>query len=134
MRRHMSGLVRVIGKREESAVAPTVLPKPETLVSNSRRKRAVAAAFIGTIIEWYDFFIYGTAAALIFPKLFFPNESETAGTIYSLGTFAAGFFFLPIGAFIFGNLGDRLGRQPGRVRALGCVGVSTLLFGVLPAL
>ena len=133
MRRHISGLGTVIGKREESAVPPTELPKPETLVSNSRRNKAVAAAFIGTIIEWYDFFIYGTAAALIFPKLFFPNESEAAGTIYSFGTFAAGFLFRPIGAVIFGNLGDRLGRKRSLIWTLVLMGVSTFLVGCLPA-
>ena len=109
------------------------MPGAETHAPNSRRNRAVAAAFIGTIIEWYDFFIYGTATALIFPKLFFPNESETAGTIYSFGTFAAGFFFRPIGAIIFGNLGDRLGRKRSLIWTLVLMGVSTFLVGCLPA-
>ena len=110
----------------------TELPPSEIQTANSRRNKAVAAAFIGTIIEWYDFFIYGTAAALIFPKLFFPNESEAAGTIYSFGTFAAGFLFRPIGAVIFGNLGDRLGRKRSLIWTLVLMGVSTFLVGCLP--
>lgn len=129
----VSGLGITVKKREESAVPSSALPGAEAHAPNSRRNRAVAAAFIGTIIEWYDFFIYGTAAALIFPKLFFPNESEAAGTIYSFGTFAAGFFFRPIGAVIFGNLGDRLGRKRSLIWTLVLMGVSTFLVGCLPA-
>ena len=112
---------------------PIESSQSEIHIANSRRNRAVAAAFIGTIIEWYDFFIYGTASALIFPRLFFPNESEAAGTIYSFGTFAAGFFFRPIGAIIFGNLGDRLGRKRSLIWTLVLMGISTFLVGCLPA-
>lgn len=105
----------------------------EIQISSSRRTKAVAAAFIGTIIEWYDFFLYGTAAALVFPKLFFPNESEAAATISSFSTFAAGFFVRPIGAIVFGYLGDRLGRKRTLVWTLALMGVSTFLVGCLPA-
>jgi MHS family shikimate/dehydroshikimate transporter-like MFS transporter len=95
-------------------------------------RRVVLASFIGTSIEWYDFFLYGTAAALVFNKLFFPTLDPFAGTMASFGTYAVGFFARPLGGMIFGHYGDRIGRKSMLVITLMMMGVSTFLIGVLP--
>src|SRR5207302_5590065 len=105
----------------------------ETGVDPKREKRAlveaVIASTVGTTIEWYDFFLYGTAAALVFPRLFFPGQSEFLGQILSFLTFTAGFVARPLGGVIFGHLGDRVGRKSTLVASLLLMGVSTLLIG-----
>src|SRR5262245_39008760 len=73
--------------------------------------RVVFSSFIGTTVEWYDFFLYGTASALVFNKLFFPKLDPLTGTMASYGTFAVGFVARPIGGMVFGHFGDRLGRK-----------------------
>src|ERR1700722_14355053 len=73
--------------------------------------RAAAAAFAGTTIEWYDFFVYSTASALVFPQLFFPSSDPTVGLLASFATFAVGFLARPLGGFLFGHFGDRFGRK-----------------------
>src|SRR5438067_8663831 len=93
---------------------------------------AVVASTIGTTIEWYDFFLYGTAAALVFPGLFFPGFSPFVGQLLSFGTFTAGFLARPLGGVVFGHLGDRVGRKSTLVATLLLMGVSTLLIGLLP--
>ena len=90
------------------------------------------AATIGTIIEWYDFVIYGTAAALVFNGLFFPNIDPRISTLASLGSFAVGFLARPIGAAIFGHFGDRLGRKSMLMVTMIGMGVSTATIGILP--
>jgi metabolite-proton symporter len=90
------------------------------------------ASFIGTTIEWYDFFLYGTAAALVFNQLFFPNLDPFTGRIAALGTFAAGFFARPVGGIVFGHFGDRLGRKSMLVTTLMLMGLATFLIGLLP--
>jgi len=95
-------------------------------------RQVVLASFIGTTIEWYDFFLYGTAAALVFHKLFFPEFSPLAGTMASFGTFAVGFFARPLGGIVFGHYGDRLGRKAMLVTTLSLMGLATFLIGVLP--
>src|ERR671914_2703706 len=95
-------------------------------------RKVVASSFIGTTIEWYDYFIYGTAAALVFPALFFPDFSEFAGTLLSFSTFAVGFAARPLGGVIFGHFGDRIGRKAMLVTTLMIMGVATLLVGCLP--
>jgi metabolite-proton symporter len=92
----------------------------------------ILASFIGTTIEWYDFFLYGTAAALVFNKLFFPTLAPLAGTLSSYGTFAVGFVARPLGGALFGHYGDRLGRKTMLVWSLLIMGVATALIGVLP--
>jgi MFS transporter, MHS family, shikimate and dehydroshikimate transport protein len=94
--------------------------------------KVVAASFIGTAIEWYDFFLYGTAAALVFNKLFFPTFDPVAGTMAAFGTYAVGFFARPIGGVLFGHFGDRVGRKATLVVTLVLVGTSTFLIGALP--
>ena len=94
--------------------------------------RVVAASFIGTTIEWYDFFLYGTAAALVFNRLFFPTLDPLVGTMASFGTYAVGFFAHPVGAVVFGHFGDRVGRKSMLVTTLTLMGLATFMIGVLP--
>ncbi|WP_226350290.1 MULTISPECIES: MFS transporter [unclassified Pseudonocardia] len=98
----------------------------------SMRRKAGIASFVGTTIEWYDFYIYGTAAALVLGPLFFPNASPAAGVLASFATFWVGFLARPIGGIVFGHLGDRLGRKTALVATLLLMGVSTLAIGLLP--
>ena len=90
------------------------------------------ASLIGTTIEFFDFYIYATAAVLVFPKLFFPREDPATATLASLATFAIAFIARPIGSVLFGHFGDRIGRKTTLVAALLTMGVSTVLIGVLP--
>ncbi|MGA7326384.1 MAG: MFS transporter [Rhodomicrobium sp.] len=92
----------------------------------------IFAGSIGTIIEWYDFLIYGTAAALVFNSLFFPNFDPTTGTLASLGTYAVGFFARPFGAAIFGRFGDRIGRKKMLMVTMGVMGLGTFAIGLMP--
>src|SRR3954463_16160365 len=100
--------------------------------AHSQRIKAAVASTVGTTIEWYDFFLYGTAAALIFPKIFFPTESPLAGTLASFSTLFVGFAARPVGAAIFGHYGDRIGRKAALIATLSLMGVATALMGVLP--
>ena len=104
-----------------------------TSVNQDKNMRKVAlTALAGTSIEWYDFFLYGAAAALIFPTAFFGEIPETTALILSLLTFAAGFIARPIGGIIFGHFGDRVGRKKTLIAALMLMGVSSTLIGLLP--
>ena len=94
--------------------------------------RVVAASFVGTAIEWYDFFLYETAAALVFPRLFFPDADPRAGQLAALGTYAVGFVARPVGGVLFGHYGDRFGRKAALVATLVLVGLSTCAMGLLP--
>ncbi|MFI9381587.1 MFS transporter [Kutzneria sp. NPDC052558] len=98
----------------------------------TQRLRAAVASTVGTSIEWYDFFLYGTAAALIFPKLFFPGSSPFAGVLAAFGTQFVGFAARPIGAALFGHFGDRIGRKGTLIGTLLTMGIGTLLIGCLP--
>ncbi|MCJ8209232.1 MHS family MFS transporter [Mucilaginibacter sp. RS28] len=95
-------------------------------------RRILAASLIGTTIEFFDFYIYATAAVLVFPKLFFPAVDPTSSTLESLATFALAFFARPLGAAIFGHFGDRKGRKATLVAALMTMGPSTVAIGLLP--
>jgi len=90
------------------------------------------ASFIGTAIEWYDFFLYGTAAALIFGELFFPEFSSTAGTLAAFSTYAVGFAARPLGGIVFGHYGDKIGRKAMLILSLLIMGIATALIGFLP--
>ena len=95
--------------------------------------RVVAfASLIGTTIEWYDFFLYGTATALVFNKLFFPTFDPLMGTLYALGTYSVGFVARPIGGIVIGHFGDKIGRKSMLVLTLMIMGVATFLIGCLP--
>ena len=103
----------------------------DTNKKNNMRKVALTA-LAGTSIEWYDFFLYGAAAALIFPSAFFGEVNETTALILSLLTFAAGFIARPIGGIIFGHFGDKIGRKKTLISALMLMGISSTLIGLLP--
>ena len=99
---------------------------------NDGIKKVALASLIGTSIEWYDFFLYGTAAALIFNRLFFPTFNPMAGTLAALGTYAVGFVARPFGGIICGHFGDRIGRRSMLVITLLTMGVATFMIGLLP--
>jgi metabolite-proton symporter len=103
-------------------------------VEDRRRqvRRAVLASTVGTAIEWYDFFLYGTAAALVFPKLFFPQCDTLAGLLIAFATQAVGFAARPVGAAIFGHYGDRIGRKAALIATLLMMGLATTAIGILP--
>jgi MFS family permease len=96
-------------------------------------RRVIAAGFLGTTIEYYDFFIYGTAAALVFPTIFFPALGAPAATTASFATFAVAFIARPIGGVLFGHIGDRVGRKTTLVATLVIMGMATVLIGLLPS-
>ena len=107
--------------------APDTAPGPRT-----DRRRVLFASLIGTTIEFFDFYIYATAAVLVFPALFFPSADPASGVLQSLATFALAFFARPIGSAVFGHYGDRIGRKATLVAALLTMGISTVLIGLLP--
>ncbi len=96
-------------------------------------KRVAMASFVGSAIEYYDFYIYGTAAALVFPKVFFPHLGTTMATVASMATFAAAFLSRPLGAAFFGHFGDRLGRKSTLIATLLIMGLSTVAVGTVPS-
>ena len=95
-------------------------------------RRVALASMVGTTIEWYDFFIFGTASALLFGRLFFPTFSELAGTLAAFASFAVGFVARPVGGLVFGHIGDRVGRKTTLVVTLTMMGVATFLMGLMP--
>ena len=109
----------------------TMAQADQTQLKMSMRKVALTA-LAGTSIEWYDFFLYATAAALVFPSAFFPGSDPTIGLVLSFGTFAFGFIARPLGGIIFGHFGDRVGRKKTLVIALWMMGISSTLIGLLP--
>lgn len=104
----------------------------ESAGQTSSIKQVLGASFIGTTIEWYDFFLYGTAATLVFGRLFFPTGNPLVSTLSSLGTFAVGFLIRPLGGIIFGHYGDRVGRKSVLVLTLTMMGAATFAIGLLP--
>ena len=110
---------------------PTASSDDETQLKSNMRRVALTA-LAGTSIEWYDFFLYATAAALVFPAAFFPESTPTMGLILSFGTFAFGFIARPVGGIIFGHFGDRIGRKKTLVIALMIMGVASTLIGLMP--
>jgi MFS transporter, MHS family, shikimate and dehydroshikimate transport protein len=110
-----------------ASAGPSSHEEPATSIT-----KVATASFIGTAIEWYDFFLYGTAAALVFNKLFFPNFDPVVGTLLAYGTFAAGFLARPLGGIVFGHFGDRLGRKAMLSLTLIIMGLATFAIGLLP--
>lgn len=106
-------------------------PPPATVAPSSVR-RVIVASLIGTSLEWYDFFIYGIAAALVFNKLFFPSFDPLVGTLLAFATFAVGFVARPIGGVVFGHYGDKIGRKNVLVVTLLLMGIATFAIGLLP--
>ncbi|GEE01643.1 MFS transporter [Gordonia spumicola] len=115
----------------------TTIDDPAALAAvgarSSLRRRVFIASAVGSVIEYYDFLIYATAASLVFPKVFFPNTDGALGVIASFGTLAVGYLARPLGGVLFGHLGDRLGRKSMLLWTLGLMGASTLLIGLLPS-
>ena len=103
-----------------------------TSETHTQLRRVVAASMIGTTIEWYDFFLYGSAAALVFNKLFFPEFDPLTGTLLAFATYALGFVARPVGGIVFGHFGDRIGRKRLLMLSLVLMGVATILIGLLP--
>ena len=103
---------------------------PATAPSSVRK--VIVASLIGTSLEWYDFFIYGTAAALVFNKIFFPSFEPLVGTLLAFATYAVGFIARPLGGLIFGHYGDRIGRKNVLVVTLLLMGIATFLIGLMP--
>jgi metabolite-proton symporter len=104
----------------------------QTSVRRSVRARALVGSLIGSSIEWYDYFLYGTVASLVFAKRFFPASDPSVGLLLAYASFAIPFFFRPLGGVIFSHLGDRVGRKTTLVLTLALMGVATMLIGFLP--
>jgi MHS family shikimate/dehydroshikimate transporter-like MFS transporter len=107
-------------------------PPPPTVGMKRLMRTTMLSAIVGTAVEWYDFYLYATAAAVIFNKIFFPSYSHLVGTLLAYSTFAIGFFVRPLGGIVFGRLGDRIGRKRVLVITLLLMGASTTAMGLLP--
>ncbi|MDV6247092.1 MFS transporter [Rhodococcus opacus] len=101
--------------------------------SKSEIRTVVASSIVGTTVEWYDFFLYGIAAGLVFDKLFFPGSDPVVGTLLAFATFAIGFMARPFGGLVFGHIGDRVGRKKTLVATMMIMGVATCLIGLVPS-
>ncbi|KTR37231.1 major facilitator transporter, partial [Curtobacterium oceanosedimentum] len=112
--------------------APAPAATTDTKSTGNPRSRVIIASLVGTSIEFYDFYVYATAAVLVFPTLFFPNEDPTASQLSSFVTFALAFFARPVGSIVFGHFGDRVGRKATLVASLLVMGTATFLIGCLP--
>src|SRR6266436_2662163 len=124
-----------VGKRNrpgDASRAPTTYGSLSPSEHSANPRKAVIAPTSATTIEWYDFFIYGTAAGLIFGKLYFPNEDPLTATLAAFGTYFIGFVGRPIGAVIFGHYGDRIGRKATLIATLLCMGIATFLIAFVP--
>ncbi|PRY36909.1 MFS transporter [Umezawaea tangerina] len=109
---------------------------PDAALSTTRRRafrKLLTVGLVGSSIEWYDFFLYGTAAALVFPRVFFPHSTALTGTLLAFSTFWAGFVARPIGGVLAGHFGDKYGRKPVVVTCLAVMGAATFLIGCLPS-
>lgn len=116
----------------QATIADSINTENDATPVNSRGK-VVVASLVGTAIEFFDFYIYATAAVIVFPHIFFPQGDPTAATLQSLATFAIAFVARPIGSALFGHFGDRVGRKVTLVASLLTMGVSTVLIGLLPS-
>ncbi len=114
------------------AMAATSLGALPEAEHSAQLRKAVIASTIGTAIEWYDFFLYGTAAGLVFGQLYFPNSDPLAGKLLAFGTYFVGFVGRPIGAAIFGHYGDRIGRKATLIATLLCMGLATFAIAFVP--
>lgn len=114
------------------SVNPARVAQASADSEHGQHRKVAAASLIGTAVEWYDYFIYGTYAALLFPKLFFPSMDPLAGTLAAFATYAVGFAARPVGAAVFGHYGDRVGRKAMLVISLLMMGGSTVAIGLLP--
>ena len=111
-----------------ATAASPALPNPE----HKQIVKVALASLIGTSIEWYDYFLYGTAAALVFNKIFFPSYDPIVGTLLAFATFSLGFLARPIGGIVFGHYGDKIGRKKMLYITLVIMGLATAFIGLLP--
>ncbi|WNN44446.1 MULTISPECIES: MFS transporter [Winslowiella] len=116
----------------QASIAPTLDAEHDATPVNSRGK-VLVASLVGTAIEFFDFYIYATAAVIVFPHIFFPQGDATVATLQSLATFAIAFIARPIGSAVFGHFGDRVGRKATLVASLLTMGISTVVIGLLPS-
>ncbi|EFE96689.1 shikimate transporter [Serratia odorifera] len=118
-----------------AAPADRDIPTQNQLISHSpaRARRAAWGSFVGAVVDWYDFLLYGIVAALVFNTEFFPQISPTMGTLAAFGTFGVGFLFRPLGGMVFGHFGDKLGRKRMLMITVWMMGISTALIGLLPS-
>jgi len=100
--------------------------------AKGQAQRAAVDSFVGAVVDWYDFLLYGIVAALVFNAAFFPKVSPTMGTLAAFATFGVGFLFRPLGGIVFGHYGDRLGRKRMLVLTVMLMGLSTVAIGLLP--
>src|SRR5690349_5961655 len=98
-----------------------------------KQRRMVAGGAIGTLMEYYDYYLYGLASATVFPTVFFPHASSTVGTLESFATFAFGFLLRPIGGLLFGHVGDRMGRRTALLMTVVGMGIATAAIGLIPS-
>ncbi|HVE10439.1 MAG TPA: shikimate transporter [Paraburkholderia sp.] len=115
-----------------NSALPTRIASQADDAAQRRARRAALGSFVGAVVDWYDFLLYGIVAALIFNHAFFPQVSPTMGTLAAFGTFGVGFLFRPLGGFIFGHYGDRIGRKRMLVLTVMMMGLATALIGLLP--
>lgn len=118
------------GASTNSETAPSTL---ENRHSPGRARRAALGSFVGAVVDWYDFLLYGIVAALVFNTEFFPQVSPTMGTLAAFGTFGVGFLFRPLGGIVFGHFGDKLGRKRMLMITVWMMGIATALIGLLPS-
>ena len=105
---------------------------PDVDDTRATRRTVLIASLVGTTVEWYDFFLYATAASMVFSRTFFPSANPTLGTLLSFATFAVGFVMRPVGGFVFGHIGDRIGRKRSLALTMLLMGAATTLMGALP--
>lgn len=118
--------------RPDPPIGPSMTASAAASTPTNSPGRVLFASLIGTTIEFFDFYIYATAAVLVFPHLFFPQGDPTTATLQSFATFALAFIARPVGSALFGHFGDRIGRKATLVAALLTMGISTVLIGLLP--
>src|SRR5579872_2760730 len=105
---------------------------PDAAVREASMKKVALASFVGALLEWYDFFLFGTASAIVFGPLFFPGEVKLSGLMGAFTIFGVGFLARPLGGIVFGHIGDRIGRKAGLIMTLTMTGLGTFLIGLLP--
>ncbi|MGH8780140.1 shikimate transporter [Paraburkholderia sp.] len=113
-------------------ISPSAVPDANSKRNRRDARKAALGSFVGAVVDWYDFLLYGIVAALVFNTEFFPKVSPTMGTLAAFATFGVGFLFRPLGGFVFGHYGDRLGRKRMLVLTVAMMGLSTAAIGLLP--
>jgi len=134
-RQHAAGHAVVQESHGDPVMSTTLSPAAtaDNRIARSRARKAALGSFVGAVVDWYDFLLYGIVAALVFNAEFFPKVSPAMGTLAAFATFGVGFLFRPLGGFVFGHFGDRLGRKRMLVLTVMMMGLSTAAIGLLPS-